>query len=168
MNGTKPAARIFVGIGSNVGDRAGTVRAAVDCLKRIPETTVVRLSSLYETDPAGGVPQGKYLNAVCEVHSRTLPAPFLKVLQAIEMSLGRNRAAEIRWGPRTLDLDILFWGDLVHAEPGLEIPHPRLHERAFVLVPLAQIAPDLVHPRLNRSMRDLVEEAGSAGVSLHA
>ncbi len=162
----KKEVRVFIGLGANLGDREKSVRAAVDCMKRIPETRVVRLSSLYETDPVGDVPQGKYLNAACELASRTLPGPFLKVLQAIEMSLGRNRAREVRWGPRTLDLDILLWGDLVHAEEGLEIPHPRLHERSFVLAPMAQIAPDLVHPRLGRSMRDLAESVGSGGVRL--
>ncbi len=161
----KRTARVFIGLGSNVGDRQASLEAALSKLTRIPETYLVKTSHFYETDPVGDVPQEAFLNAVCELASRLLPLPFLRVLQAIEMSQGRNRSQETRGGPRTLDLDLLFWGDLFRAEEGLEIPHPRLHERAFVLVPLMEIAPDFVHPRLKKTIQQMAASVPAVGVT---
>lgn len=129
--------RVFVGLGSNLGDRAGFLRAAV---KALPD--VVAVSPVYETDPVGPPGQGPYLNCVAELDTILSPRELLVVGQRLEAEAGRVRAE--RWGPRTLDVDILLVGDETVAEPDLVVPHPRLWERPFVLVPLADLAPDLV------------------------
>ena len=133
--------RAFLALGSNLGDRWAHLRAAVDGL---PD--VVAVSDVYETDPVGG-PAGQppYLNAVVELDTDLSPRELLEVAGRLEAEAGRVRA--VRWGPRTLDVDLLLVGDLVVDEPDLQVPHPRLRERAFVLVPLADLAPDLAGPR---------------------
>jgi 2-amino-4-hydroxy-6-hydroxymethyldihydropteridine diphosphokinase len=146
-----------VALGSNVGDRRAHLVAAIEALARLPRTQLVTASDLIETDPVGPVPQGRYLNAAALLHTQLAPREFLDALLAIERARGRDRRAEERWGPRTLDLDLLLYGDLVLDEPGLTIPHPRLHERAFVLIPLAQVAGGMVVPSLQRTVRELLE-----------
>lgn len=133
--------RAFVALGSNLGDRWGHLRAA---LAGLPG--VVGVSGVYETEPVGG-PAGQppYLNAVVELDTALLPGQLLEVGQALEAAAGRVRAE--RWGPRTLDVDVLLVGDLVVDEPDLAVPHPRMWERAFVLIPLHDLAPDLVAER---------------------
>lgn len=132
----------FIALGSNLGDRAKNLAAARDALARGPLTIRV-VSSIYETEPWGPVTQGRYLNQVIGGTTSLEPRTLLTKLQEIERSLGRDRAHEERYGPRTIDLDILLYDELVLREPDLEIPHPRMMERAFVLVPLAEIAPYL-------------------------
>ena len=129
--------RAFLGLGSNLGDRAGHLRAAVDALD-----DVVAVSPVYETDPVGGPEQGPYLNLVVELATDRDPRGLLAVAQALEAAAGRVRGE--RWGPRTLDVDVLWVDGAELDEPDLQVPHPRLWERRFVLAPLADLAPDLV------------------------
>jgi 2-amino-4-hydroxy-6-hydroxymethyldihydropteridine diphosphokinase len=133
--------RAFLGLGSNLGDRWANLRRAVGAL---PD--VVAVSSVYETDPVGGPEgQGPYLNLVVELETELSPRRLLEWGQRLEAEAGRVRLE--RWGPRTLDIDVLWVGDQVVDEPDLQVPHPRLWERDFVLVPLADLAPDLVPVR---------------------
>jgi len=131
--------RAYVGLGANVGDREATIAAAV---ARLPG--VVAVSRLVETDPVGVVDQPPFLNGAAELETRLGPRELLDTLLAIERDLGRERRE--RWGPRTIDLDLLVYGDERVDEPGLTLPHPRLHERRFALEPLAELAPGLVIP----------------------
>jgi len=149
----------YIGLGSNVGDRAGYLQAALQELDRVSDLRVVGVSPVYETAPAGVLEQPDFLNAVVEVRSHLEPRTLLREMQRIEDRLGRTRTE--RWGPRTIDLDLLFHGDAVLDEEDLVLPHPRLHERAFVLVPLCDLAPDLVHPLLGKAVRELCREVGS-------
>jgi 2-amino-4-hydroxy-6-hydroxymethyldihydropteridine diphosphokinase len=138
--------RAYVGLGSNLGDREGTVRRAVELLGEAEGIDVAAVSTLRETEPWGPVEQPPYLNGVAAVETELEPRALLDVLLDVERRLGRVRAAGERWGPRTVDLDLLLFGVLVVAEPGLSVPHPRLHERRFVLEPLAELAPGAVVP----------------------
>ena len=133
----------YIGLGSNLGDREGNLRGA---LARLTELGGVRVSSFRETDPVGVTDQPRFLNAAAEL-STDLPArQLLDALLAIERDLGRDRSREDRWGPRTLDLDLLLYGDEVIDDPGLTVPHPRLAERQFVLEPLHELTPGLMLP----------------------
>ena len=145
---------VFVGVGANVGDRAATIAAARVGLER-GGVTVVRASRLYETAPVGGpAGQGYYLNGVWEVETALGARALLDVLLAVERGLGRVRGE--RHGPRTIDLDLLFHGALVLKEEGLEVPHPEAHLRRFVLEPLAELAPDFVHPTRGETIAALL------------
>lgn len=135
----------FIGIGSNVGERRDFARKAVEALQKTEDIHVTAASSLYETSPVGGPPQRSYINLVVRIETNLDARALLERTQAIEKSLGRG-ASEIRWGPRVIDLDILLFGDEKIAEADLEIPHPRMKERNFVLVPLLEIAPDVTDP----------------------
>ena len=151
MPGTEPAAIAFVGLGSNLADPLVQVRQALMELESIPGTRVTARSSLYRTSPVGYLEQPDFINAVASVQSTLRPQALLSTLLAIENSHGRRRA--MRNAPRTLDLDLLLYGEEVLEEHGLTLPHPRLHERAFVLAPLAEIAPGAMVPG-----RGLVQE----------
>jgi 2-amino-4-hydroxy-6-hydroxymethyldihydropteridine diphosphokinase len=143
----------WVGLGSNLGRREALLRAALQALAALGEVTLV--SPLYETEPVGFRQQGPFLNAVACVRTALPPAGFLQGLQQIERAAGRVRIQ--RNGPRTLDLDLLFWNGSILQLDGLEVPHPRLHLRRFVLAPLCDVAPGLVHPRLGRTALQLLE-----------
>jgi 2-amino-4-hydroxy-6-hydroxymethyldihydropteridine diphosphokinase len=134
----------FVGIGSNLGDREATLRRAVELLAAEEGIEVVAVSELRETEPVGPVEQGSFLNGAVRLATELPPHELLERLLAIEQCLGRVRKE--RFGPRTIDLDLLVYGEQVIDEPGLTIPHPRLHERRFALDPLAELAPNLVIP----------------------
>ena len=137
----------YVGVGANLGEREETIRAATHLVAEHPEITLLESSSLRETEPWGPVAQPRYLNGVLAVTTELTPRQLLDALLAVEQRLGRDRSAtEERYGPRVIDLDLLLYGDLVVIEPGLELPHPRMHERAFVLEPLVELAPGLVVP----------------------
>ena len=154
--------RAYVGVGANLGDREATIGRAIDLLGTAPGIEVTAVSLLRETDPWGPVEQPRYLNGVLELETRLEPRALLAVLLSVEQALGRDRTGE-RWGPRTIDLDLLVHDGLVVDEPGLTVPHPRLHERRFALEPLAELAPDLVVPGRTETVQTLLDalDAGS-------
>jgi 2-amino-4-hydroxy-6-hydroxymethyldihydropteridine diphosphokinase len=147
---------VFVGLGSNLGDRERLIRAALDGLNRVPGTRVLRVSSLYDSEAVGDPGGADYLNAVARLETDRPPRPLLWHLLLIEARLGRERRR--KWGPRPIDLDLLFHGTRIVDEPDLVLPHPLILERPFVLVPLDELAPDFVHPVAGRSIHDLLKE----------
>ena len=154
--------RAYVGLGANLGDRLSTLQRALDLLGAYPGITVVRSSRVYETDPVGGPPQPGFLNAVAEVRTRLGPSDLLRACLAVEDTLGRVRRE--RWGPRTIDLDLLSYGREEVDEPGLTVPHPRMHERAFVLVPLLELDADPPLPGGRRAAQLRLAPSQLAGV----
>lgn len=138
-----------VGLGANLGDAAATLHDAIAELARLPGSTLLRASRLYRTPAWGRTDQPDFINAVALVETGLAARDLLDALLSIERSFGRVRLDGERWGPRTLDLDLLLFGDALIDEPGLRVPHPHLHERAFVLLPLAEIAPELRIPGLD-------------------
>lgn len=148
--------RIYLSLGSNLGDRAANLASAIEALGGAG-VRVLRCSSIYETAPVDFLAQPWFLNCVVEAETSLEPWELLDRLQSIERSLGSRKL--VRRGPRILDLDILFYGDRVMDEPGLQIPHPRLAGRRFVLIPLAEIAPEVQHPVLRKSAAELLAAA---------
>lgn len=148
--------RVYIGVGSNLGDRTSFLERAKSLAAKLPQTRFLKSSSLYETEPVGGPPQGKYLNAVWEIETSLPPQELKEKLREIEAGLGRKRS--FANAPREIDLDVLFYGAQVVKEANLRVPHPRLHERAFVLEPLTELAPDLRHPVLKKTVRELLGE----------
>ena len=148
----------FIGLGSNLGDRVAVILNAVEHIDETPGLSVWRLSTLLETNPVGKQNQPDFLNAVAEVRSSLAALEVMDHLLAIEQKLGRIRSDDDPGGPRTIDLDLLLWGDVTSDEPGLQLPHPRLHDRAFVLVPMVELAPNLMHPTLGRNMQELLAD----------
>ena len=159
-----PAPAVFVAIGSNLGDREGNLARGVRGLGARGLRVTAR-SSVYETDPVGGPAQGPYLNAVVEAQTRLGPEEVLSACLEVEREAGRERG--VRNAARTLDLDLLLYGDAVVSTPALTVPHPRLHERAFVLVPLAEIAPGARHPVLGLTAAEMAARCGATGVALY-
>jgi 2-amino-4-hydroxy-6-hydroxymethyldihydropteridine diphosphokinase len=145
----------FVGLGSNLGDRLGNLGTAVGLLAREPGLVLRKLSLAWESEPIGP-PQPRYLNAVAQIGTLLSPRATLQRLQSVEDAMGRVRRE--RWGSREIDLDLLLYGDRVLQETGLHVPHPLLAERAFVLAPLAEIAPEVVHPVRRLTARALLEK----------
>ena len=154
---------IYLALGTNLGERLENLRLAVEAFA--PQINVLAKSSIYETEPWGYADQPAFLNMVVCAQTDLSPRDLLGRLKELEVSLGR--IPNFRNGPRLIDLDILFYDDLCLDTPGLVIPHPRLQERVFVLVPLVDVAPGLLHPILGRSMAQLVENLDTSGVNLY-
>ena len=149
--------KAYVGLGSNLGEREALLKAAIEQLAQLPETRLGRVSSLYDTAPVGELDQPNFLNAVAQLETALTARQLLWNLLLIERRLGRVRHTARRYGPRTIDLDLLLHGDLVLDTEDLRLPHPEMHRRAFVLVPLAEIEPRLVHPTLGLTALELLE-----------
>ncbi|HLF76147.1 MAG TPA: 2-amino-4-hydroxy-6-hydroxymethyldihydropteridine diphosphokinase [Dehalococcoidia bacterium] len=153
---------VYIALGSNLGDRERNLREALRLLA--PLVQVEAVSALYESEPQPPAPPPSYLNAACRVATALSPRELLRHLKAIEQQLGRQPGP--RWSPRPIDLDIALYDDLVLAEPDLTIPHPRLLERSFVLQPLLDLDPELVHPVTGERLDDVLRRAGASGLSL--
>jgi 2-amino-4-hydroxy-6-hydroxymethyldihydropteridine diphosphokinase len=152
--------RAFIGIGSNLGDRAANYREAIARIAEIPHTRVVRQSSIYETEPVGNL-KGAFLNGVIEVETEIAPEVLMRRLLAIERVMGRKRVrgrkpARGKYRPRIIDLDLLFFNKEMIESRALTVPHPRIQERLFVLAPMAELAPALIHPKLNHSISEMM------------
>ena len=148
---------VFIALGSNLGDREAYLEQAIEELRAVDSIALVKESSTIGTDPVGGPPQDRFLNQVVEIETTLSPDALLAEMQRVERALGRIRRE--KWGPRTIDLDILLYGNKVVCRPGLQIPHPRMHERTFVLKPLCEIAPDVLHPTIGKRICEILEEA---------
>ena len=154
---------VYLALGTNLGDRMDNLRRAIAALS--PSVKVTALSSVYETPPWGYADQPAFLNMALAAETDLEPLALIAFLKKLETDLGREKT--FRNGPRLIDMDILFYDDLVFDQADLVIPHPRLHERAFVLVPLNDVAPDRMHPVLKRTVRDLLKDVDTKGVSFH-
>lgn len=146
--------RVLIGLGTNLGRRLGNIRSAVAALNQTPGMKLTRLSPLYETEPVGLAGQPKFLNAVALIETTLGPETLLACLQGIEAGMGRKRGA--KWGPRNIDLDILYYDQLVLHLPGLDIPHPEAARRAFVLVPVLDLCPEMADPSSGRPLKEIL------------
>jgi 2-amino-4-hydroxy-6-hydroxymethyldihydropteridine diphosphokinase len=146
----------FVGLGANLGDPPRQLAAALALLKAVDEVDLLRVSAFYENPPLGPEDQPWYVNAVAKIRTRLAPEDLFRALKQIENALGRTRRE--RWGPRIIDLDLLLYDGEIFSTPELTVPHPEMHRRAFVLAPLAEIAPEAWHPVLKRAAAELLAE----------
>jgi 2-amino-4-hydroxy-6-hydroxymethyldihydropteridine diphosphokinase len=147
--------RAFIGIGSNLGDRKANFLEAVDRIRKLPGTRMMKQSSLYESEPLGDA-KTWFVNAVIELETEFSAEELLKRLKAIETAMGRKRVRGKRWGSRVIDLDILFFNNEIIDKRSLKVPHPELQNRRFVLAPLSELAPQLVHPKLSATISELL------------
>ncbi len=150
---------VYIGLGSNIEDRVGNIRHALAALKGAESFSLLRVSSLYGTAPFGYEKQAWFANAVAEGKTSLAPLALLEQLQAIERKMGRD--TPFKWGPRNIDLDLLFYGDRIIEEEGLSVPHPFADQRRFVMTPLAELAPRGVHPVTNRPFQEILEALGT-------
>jgi 2-amino-4-hydroxy-6-hydroxymethyldihydropteridine diphosphokinase len=157
--------QVYIGIGSNLGDPASNVQGAVELLAKISNSELIEYSSLYQSEPLGDIAQDDYVNAVAALKTSLQPAVLLIELQAIEKAYHRQRDPALRWGPRTLDLDIILYGNHLIDESGLTIPHPEMHNRLFVLKPLFEISGEITIPGLG-SLREIIDRAPAIKISL--
>jgi 2-amino-4-hydroxy-6-hydroxymethyldihydropteridine diphosphokinase len=158
-----PPIRAFVGLGGNLGDVETTLTEAMWALDSLPQTSIRAQSAFYRTPPWGNTDQPAFINAVVELQTRLAPRVLLDMLIDIEARFGRDRSEGEKWGPREIDLDLLVYGEEQLDEPGLHLPHPHLHERAFVLVPLAEIAPTLDIVGVGK-VRELLKGVDAGGI----
>jgi len=158
--------KVYIGIGSNLGKREENIQRAIGLIKKIENVKIKKSSSLYETEPVGNKKQPWFINCVLEVETKLSVPELLKNLLKIEKKLGRKRPVlrsttkdeRVKWSPRIIDLDILFYGEEIIEEKNLSIPHPRLNERKFVLVPLNEINPQIYHPQLKKTVHQLLND----------
>lgn len=146
----------YISVGSNLGNRESLIKNAIDLLNNMEKIEITKISTIITTKPVGGPPQPDFLNGVFEINTTLFPEDLLNILQKIEFDLGRERLVE--WGPRTIDLDILFYDDNIINMENLVIPHPLLHLRWFVLKPLSEIAPNFRHPLLGKTVLEIYSE----------
>jgi 2-amino-4-hydroxy-6-hydroxymethyldihydropteridine diphosphokinase len=149
------AHRVYVGLGSNLGDRKANLREAEERLTQLPDTRIVKASSLYESEPHGNA-KTWFVNSVLELETEFEPEELLKRTRAIETTMGRKRVKGKRWGSRIIDIDLLLMDNQTVNKRTLKIPHPEMHKRRFVLMPLAELAPHVTHPHLGVSMSELL------------
>jgi len=154
---------VYLALGTNLGSRENNLRTAINGIS--PEVCVINRSPIYETPPWGYTEQPYFLNQVISGKTNLSPQTLLSRLKELEMKMGRLTG--IRYGPRIIDIDILFYDDQILKVTGLEIPHPRVHERAFVLVPLLDIAPGLLHPILGKTISELIKQVDTSGIKLY-
>jgi 2-amino-4-hydroxy-6-hydroxymethyldihydropteridine diphosphokinase len=154
----------YIGLGTNLGDRLGNIRKAMAAIRQVPGVAVLRISPIYQTSPVGRTDQPQFLNAVAEVGTGLAPQKLMKALLEIERSLGRVRGE--KWGPRTIDLDIVYYGDRTIKRKGLTVPHPEAAKRAFVLAPLCDLAPELVDPVHGKTVAQLLAALDRTGQAL--
>jgi 2-amino-4-hydroxy-6-hydroxymethyldihydropteridine diphosphokinase len=147
--------RAFIGIGSNLGDRKANHLEAIDRIQKLPATRVVKQSSLYESEPLGDA-KTWFVNSVIEIETDCTADELLKRLKSIETAMGRKRVRGKRWGSRIMDLDILFFNNEIINKRSLKVPHPELQNRRFVLAPLSELAPQMIHPKLTASVSELL------------
>ena len=151
---------VYLALGTNIGERRANLRAALAALS--PDITILAESGIYETPAWGYEDQPAFLNMVVKAETGLQPLALLEHLKSLESDLGRTPT--FHWGPRLIDMDILFYDDMIVDNPRLVIPHPRVQERAFVLVPLADVAPDLLHPALGKTVRQLLQQVDASGI----
>ena len=156
-------ARAYIGFGSNIGDRFAYINQALRWLLEADEVSLIQISSLYETEPVGNEEQDWFLNGVIAIETHLLPHPLLGLLRKIEKRIGR--AQRTRWGPREIDLDLLIYEGCCINTLDLVLPHPEMHRRRFVLVPFAEIAPDVVHPLFQNTTRTLLSDLADQKVA---
>jgi 2-amino-4-hydroxy-6-hydroxymethyldihydropteridine diphosphokinase len=151
-------AGVFIGLGSNLGDRRANIADALERIRKLPDTRIVKESSLYESEPHGDA-KTWFVNGVIEIETDLTPDNLLKKLKVVESAMGRKRVKGKRWGSRIIDLDVLFFGSLVLRKRTLKVPHPEVQNRRFVLLPLSELAPQLIHPVLQVTVSDLLASA---------
>lgn len=154
----------YLSLGSNLGDRQAYLKAALKGLEELPETILVAVSNFYQTPAWGKTDQDDFLNLCVHIKTQLAPQELLAHTQSLELKLGRERHEH--WGPRTIDIDVLLMGDLIIDEPNLKVPHPYMDQRAFVLLPLADLAPELKHPLLLKTIAELLEPLDVSDLTL--
>jgi 2-amino-4-hydroxy-6-hydroxymethyldihydropteridine diphosphokinase len=153
--------KVYLGLGSNIGSRLSNIRFALAAIGQVPGVSILRLSPIYESEPYGNQDQPGFLNAVLEVETSLDHCDLLKALQRVERHMGRVRKQ--KWDPRVIDLDILYYGSLVIEDPELAVPHPDLHNRDFVLVPLNDLIPRFTDPLRQATVQGLMKKLGKSG-----
>ena len=160
------ASTVYLSLGANLGDRAAMLGRAVDALAALQPVRILRTSAVYESEPWGLIEQPKFLNIMAEIETALTPLELLYAVKSVEQQLGREPAP--RWGPRCVDIDLILWADVILRTPELTLPHERFRERAFVLTPLAELAPDAVDPETGSTMAALAGRLDETGLVRYA